>query len=55
LIGAFSGGFFMPESVTGFQLLEKPDNLLIIMNQSGATFAVLPTKIREEPIFETGR
>jgi DNA helicase TIP49 (TBP-interacting protein) len=41
----------MPESVTGFQLLEKPDNLLIIMHQSGATFAVLPTKIREEPIF----
>ena len=39
----------MPESVTGFQLLEKPDNLLRILHKRSATSAVLPTKIREEP------
>jgi hypothetical protein len=49
LIGAFSGGFFMPEIVTGFRSPEKPHKQLITKDQSSSTPAFLPTKFPEEP------
>jgi hypothetical protein len=42
----------MPEIVTGFRPPEKPNNLLINKDHSGIPPAILPTKIREEPLLE---